>query len=86
MAEPRVACRTPANGRDGVTRVPEWKFDAVRTATLAALDNGPVPFSDLPDVVRARLGSHMDGTFAMRAPIFCATGFQILPSSNESYG
>ncbi|RED12284.1 DUF6958 family protein [Pontivivens insulae] len=55
MAEPRVACRTPAKGRDGVTNIPEWKFDAVRGAILAGLSQGPVLFKDLNAAVDARL-------------------------------
>ncbi len=52
----RVACRTPAAGRDGVTNIPAWKFDAVRTAILEALADGPVLYKDLNAAVEARLG------------------------------
>ncbi|WP_130403273.1 hypothetical protein [Thalassococcus sp. S3] len=55
MAEPRVACRTPAEGRDGVTNIPEWKFDAVQGAILEVLGQGPVAFSELPDAVKVQL-------------------------------
>ena len=63
--EPRIACRTPAEGRDGVTNIPQWKFDLLRAAIEQVLADGPVPFSALKDAVRpliaaddlARLGS-----------------------------
>ena len=51
----RVACRTPAEGRDGVTNIPAWKFDAVRAAILAALADGPILYKDLNAAVSARL-------------------------------
>ncbi|MEL7257971.1 MAG: hypothetical protein AAFN80_09025 [Pseudomonadota bacterium] len=57
MAEARVACRTPAEGRDGVTNIPEWKFDAVRSAILDALRNGDIAFKNLKDAVAARLSN-----------------------------
>jgi len=50
-----VACRTPAEGRDGVTNIPAWKFDAVRGAILAALEGGAMFYKDLNDAVAARL-------------------------------
>ncbi len=55
MAEDRIACRTPTEGRDGVTRIPTWKFEAVRRAILEDLSNGPQPFKGLPARVGARL-------------------------------
>ena len=54
----KVACRTPAEGRDGITRIPAWKYDAVRRAILHAIDaagDDGLRFSDLPGAVRARL-------------------------------
>ena len=51
----RVACRTPAAGRDGVTNIPAWKFDAVRGAILEALAGGPVLYKDLNAAVEVRL-------------------------------
>ena len=54
----KVACRTPAKGRNGVTSIPRWKFNAVRSAILDALDGaGPdgLPFASLPNAVRSRL-------------------------------
>ena len=65
MSEERVVCRTPSVGRTGTTRIPKWKFDAVREAILQVLAGGEVPFSELTDRAgakladddRARLGS-----------------------------
>ena len=51
----KVACRTPAVGRDGVTNIPKWKFDAVRAAILDTLTKGPVFFKDLNEAVAERL-------------------------------
>ncbi|WP_299044514.1 hypothetical protein [uncultured Tateyamaria sp.] len=51
----KVACRTPAEGRDGVTNIPVWKFDAVRAAILGALENGPILYKDLNAAVQSRL-------------------------------
>ena len=51
----RVACRTPAEGRDGVTNIPVWKFEAVRAAILGALADGPLLYKDLHAAVGARL-------------------------------
>ena len=61
----KVGCRTPAEGRDGVTNIPRWKFDTLRAAILTELRQGDFRFSDLrprlasalPDVVLSRLGS-----------------------------
>jgi hypothetical protein len=36
--EDKIACRTPAQGRDGVTWIPAWKYAAVRRAILHAVD------------------------------------------------
>ena len=60
----KVPCRTPAEGRDGVTNIPKWKFDAVRAAILDICQDETI-FIDLFDLVatrlsedeRARLGS-----------------------------
>ncbi|MEL7544605.1 MAG: hypothetical protein AAGJ70_12610, partial [Pseudomonadota bacterium] len=58
--QPKKACRTPAEGRDGVTNIPLWKFDAVRSAILDVLegagDDG-FAFRDLREAVRDRLSS-----------------------------
>lgn len=65
MPEEKVGCRTPAEGRDGVTNIPAWKYDVMRSAIVSALAGGPLDLSDLRDAVRektsaddkARLGS-----------------------------
>lgn len=43
----KVACRTPADGRDGVTSIPATKFDMLSDAILTALADRPVAFGDL---------------------------------------
>jgi len=35
--EEKVTCRTPTEGRDGVTNLPKWKFDAIQSAILTVL-------------------------------------------------
>ncbi|WP_338549385.1 DUF6958 family protein [Roseovarius phycicola] len=55
MAEARVACRTPAEGRDGVTNIPAWKFDAVRKAILSVLGERKIRFSELKDAVGEKI-------------------------------
>ena len=54
-AEEKVACRTPAEGRDGFTNIPKWKFDRLRTAILDILGEGGIAFSELPAAVKLRL-------------------------------
>lgn len=57
-SEVKIACRTPAEGRDGVTRIPAWKYAAVRRAILHAVDAAGadgLPFADLSGAVRNRL-------------------------------
>ncbi|MEX0369644.1 MAG: hypothetical protein AB3N09_03375 [Tateyamaria sp.] len=51
----KVACRTPAEGRDGVTNIPAWKFDTVRAAILDTLKDGPIKATTLKDAVGERL-------------------------------
>ncbi|MEM7614054.1 MAG: hypothetical protein AAF245_03345 [Pseudomonadota bacterium] len=53
----RVACRTPAAGRDGSTAIPAWKFDTIRTAILAELTEAEVFFKDLAARVEQRLSA-----------------------------
>lgn len=56
--ELKVNCRTPTPGRSGVTRIPKWKYDCVRTAIFDVLRDAPggqVYFKDLTDLVKARL-------------------------------
>ncbi|MBF9045339.1 hypothetical protein HKCCE4037_18530 [Rhodobacterales bacterium HKCCE4037] len=53
-----VACRTPTEGRDGVTRIPAWKYDLLKKAILHAVTSaGPegLPFSALPGALRQRI-------------------------------
>jgi hypothetical protein len=62
MVEEKIACRTPAKGRDGVTNIPRWKYDAVRAAILdivhEAGDEGAA-FRDLKDAVGKRMPQDM---------------------------
>ncbi|MEL7100410.1 MAG: hypothetical protein AAGM84_16415 [Pseudomonadota bacterium] len=51
----KVACRTPAEGRDGVTNIPAWKFDLIRGHILDLLSGGPMVYNDVRDAVGARL-------------------------------
>lgn len=54
----RIACRTPAEGRDGTSNIPVWKYDAVSAAIEAVLkDAGPDGMlnKDLRDAVGARM-------------------------------
>ena len=53
-ADDRTACRTPATGRDGVTNIPTWKFDAVRNAILTICAEETV-FTDLFKLVPEHL-------------------------------
>lgn len=62
MTQTRL-CRTPTPGKQG-TPVPEWKFDAVRGAILAAVQEAGrdgVAFADLSGEVRARLPDEVLG-------------------------
>lgn len=52
----KVACRTPAEGRDGVTNIPAWKFDLIRGHIRDLLTDGnPRVYNDVRDAVGARL-------------------------------
>ncbi len=53
----RTPCRTPAEGRDGVTNIPTWKFDLLRQTILDELATGECRWSDLTDKIRARLSA-----------------------------
>lgn len=56
----KVECRTPASGKPGVTRIPAWKYEALRTAILeVAQDAGPKGFlfSELKEAVKERLSA-----------------------------
>ena len=56
MPEPKTVCRTPTPGKKP-TRIPTWKFDAVRTAILNVLPakEPGVVAKDLPVLVEKRL-------------------------------
>ena len=57
----RIACRAPAKGKEGTTRIPRWKYECVRRAILDALEaaeDGQVLFKNLADQVRERLSSN----------------------------
>lgn len=58
MKEDKVECRTPAKGRDGVTRIPKWKYDLVHRHLLDVVgdagDDG-ILFSSMKEAVKARL-------------------------------
>ncbi|MEL7487337.1 MAG: hypothetical protein AAGJ87_09010 [Pseudomonadota bacterium] len=52
----KVPCRTPAEGRDGVTNIPKWKFDAVAAAIRTALMNETdLSFKELQAQTRAAM-------------------------------
>ena len=55
---PKTHCRTPAEGRDGGTNIPSWKFDLLRKHILDIVRNAGeygFPFRDLKDAIRPRL-------------------------------
>jgi len=65
MKEEKVACRTPAEGRDGVTNIPKWKFDAIRAILLDVVKDAGADgykWSDMSDAVRARLTEEQRAT------------------------
>jgi len=53
----RTPCRTPAEGRDGVTNIPTWKFDTIRAAILKILAEGDCRWGDLTEKVRGKLAA-----------------------------
>jgi hypothetical protein len=56
--EEKIVCRSPAEGRDGVTRIPAWKYRLVRRAILHAVESAGdegLAFAELTGAVRARL-------------------------------
>ncbi len=58
MLNEQVPCRTPAEGRDGVTPIPRWKYETVSRAIREAVrEAGPegLPFAELANAVRGRL-------------------------------
>jgi hypothetical protein len=54
MPEDRVLCQTPNKPTAG-TRIPRWKFDAVRTAILTVLAEGEMTFLDLTSACKIRM-------------------------------
>lgn len=55
MRDEKVPCRTPNPEKSGVTQIPAWKFHILRSAILAELENGDVPFAELASRVDRRL-------------------------------
>jgi hypothetical protein len=58
QTEERIACRTPTEGRDGVTRIPAWKYHLLRHAILHAIESAGdegLPFSELTGAVKVRI-------------------------------
>jgi len=53
----KVACRTPAPGKDGVTNIPAWKFDLIRGHILDLLKDGPRVYNDIRDAIGHKLTS-----------------------------
>ena len=58
MSEEKVGCRTPAEGRDGVTNIPAWKYallERLIREVVAEAGEAGLPFSQLRAAVAARL-------------------------------
>ena len=53
----KTECRTPTKGREGVTRIPTWKYNAVRKAILAAIGEQGLSFSELVGAVRREMAA-----------------------------
>lgn len=54
----KIACRTPAPGKVGVTNIPKWKFELIRSHILDIVrEAGTIgfPFSDLSPTIGTRL-------------------------------
>ena len=61
----KVACRTPTAGRNGVTHIPRWKYDAVRKAIVYSMTQqmgAPIYFKEL----RLLAKTHMQEDELMR--------------------
>ncbi|WP_018996224.1 DUF6958 family protein [Hirschia maritima] len=58
MEEKKTDCRTPNQGRIGVTRISSWKYDLVRTAILRAVGEEGILFKDLKQTVRQNMTMH----------------------------
>ena len=54
-SEERVTCRTPNEGRTGVTRIPRWKYNIVRSAILTELEKSDLAFVDLTGRITEQL-------------------------------
>ncbi|WP_224816271.1 hypothetical protein [Hasllibacter sp. MH4015] len=57
-SEERIACRTPAEGKGATSNIPVWKFEAVRAAIRAVLEEAGAEGMlnrDLRDAVGARM-------------------------------
>ena len=56
-SEEKIVCKTPTPGKTP-TRIPKWKYDAVRDAVLAVLDSeGSAYFTDLLEKIGGMLDS-----------------------------
>lgn len=56
--EERTECRTPAEGKSGVTRIPTWKFELLKghiSDVVGESGADGFPFKDLTSSVAARL-------------------------------
>jgi len=56
----KIACRTPAEARDGVTNIPRWKFELLRSHILELVRDAGVEgyrFSQLKGDIAARLSA-----------------------------
>ncbi|MEN0086867.1 MAG: hypothetical protein AAF737_00345 [Pseudomonadota bacterium] len=56
--EPRTPCRTPAEGRDGVSNIPTWKYDLISSHIADLMRQaGPegMKWSDVTPAVGERL-------------------------------
>ena len=51
----KVACRTPAEGKDGKTNIPKWKFDVLRAAIRQVLKGREMGMNALKEAVRDAL-------------------------------
>lgn len=56
--EPKILCETPTPGREG-TRIPKWKYDAVRAAIHAVVPRSRdgIEFRALADLVQEALSA-----------------------------
>lgn len=55
----KIACRTPAAGRRGVTHIPRWKYDAVHGAIKRAMRlqmGAAIGFNELRVLAKTHIG------------------------------